>query len=1024
VRIYSTVSLIVFLACDVAALDPQRNFYQYYFAGTYEDFNVPDVVLDVVQDKQGYIWLATRRGLIKFDGLESKTFRVANNPGLPSNTITQLFVDSKNRLFVSSEQGTSIYDSNSFKPLLFANTDAFQTLSFAEDSSNVVWMATKNGLLRYDDLDVVEFVDQPIPTGIHSLLWHSDSLYIGNTGYLSVLAGQELTSHELPMDVGGARVLDLEVHQGQIWGATDAGLVHLDSGKIVVFDNEKLVGQPVDLLLSDRDQNLWFSGGHIFGRIYPDGRVELPDVGDEVTGLVPELTEMIEDSLGQHWHASRAFGVGVIRDTPVERLSYLEGLLATDVTALTLGRNGEVYVATVGGVSTVADSEISTVFEGDFSRQHLIGAMVLAGEGNLFIGTDASLRIFNTNRGEWLDAHNNIAIGSTINALVSGIGDEVWVGTDSGLHLFSEGRLQNFSDTNHLAIESLLKDSNGKLWLGTDQGVIGFVDRKLEPQTDRGIITRGTVVAMTELPSGSIAAATADHGILIGNTKNWLRLDEQNGLPPEQIIDLESRGQDLWVVTGAGVFRTVVPDSMSAVSQNLEFQPVIAAHNYLASFGSHCCRGINGNAALLTGSDLVVASDDGVVILDTDVRDSREVAPRPYIKNVETGSLIRDFDDLANVELNATERDLQINFSAVQLSHGEHVQFRYRLRGLSDSWVYAGSERSAHFLNLRPGEFSFELQATLHPDNWPAEIVSIDFSRSPGLLETTAMRIVLWVSVVTVLMFLTWSWIGLARRRHSRLETRIQARTAELNEINEKLTQANKRLLDTTNTDPLTGLLNRRFFANAQKEVRLREHVSDEGLVALIDIDLFKRVNDAYGHSAGDEILCQFAKVLEAAVGADDIASRWGGEEFLIICRCPHGESGIILDRVCRQIRNFDFQLLNGQRIKLTCSIGGVRYPLASNQSFEDSFSTLVEIADAALYSVKMHGRNGWGQIEDGGTLGKAEDGFGLSAYQVGNSLDETVQKGLLGWKSSRSEISLSMADTVTRLRTLATPEE
>jgi diguanylate cyclase (GGDEF)-like protein len=198
------------------------------------------------------------------------------------------------------------------------------------------------------------------------------------------------------------------------------------------------------------------------------------------------------------------------------------------------------------------------------------------------------------------------------------------------------------------------------------------------------------------------------------------------------------------------------------------------------------------------------------------------------------------------------------------------------------------------------------------------------------------------------------------------------ANALERRQASEALHTANVQLEVASQTDPLTGLHNRRYLTGqipADLSFYDREHArtgnDEHALVfAIVDIDHFKRINDTYGHKAGDQILQKFAQALISLVQTGDYIVRWGGEEFLLVFRPMARESVPTLgERIRRDIAERTFDIGDGLRLPLTCSIGLAEYPLFRDGLHQLGWEQTVELADAALYWVKNNGRNGWAAL-------------------------------------------------------------
>jgi diguanylate cyclase (GGDEF)-like protein len=162
-------------------------------------------------------------------------------------------------------------------------------------------------------------------------------------------------------------------------------------------------------------------------------------------------------------------------------------------------------------------------------------------------------------------------------------------------------------------------------------------------------------------------------------------------------------------------------------------------------------------------------------------------------------------------------------------------------------------------------------------------------------------------------------------------------------------------MYDAALRDALTKAYNRKYFLD-RLETELafaRRHTSPLSLL-MIDLDHFKRVNDTYGHLAGDFVLANFAKVALSALRAEDVFARYGGEEFGLLCRGVQlGNGGLLGERVRAIVEQspFDYE---GRRIPVTISVGVAAYPEIN----AETGLQLIAAADEALYQAKRTGRN------------------------------------------------------------------
>ncbi len=187
------------------------------------------------------------------------------------------------------------------------------------------------------------------------------------------------------------------------------------------------------------------------------------------------------------------------------------------------------------------------------------------------------------------------------------------------------------------------------------------------------------------------------------------------------------------------------------------------------------------------------------------------------------------------------------------------------------------------------------------------------------------------------------------------LESKVKERTSELVRANERLSALNKELEEISITDSLTQVFNRQYFMDRIKQevkrsYRYGTHVS----LLMLDIDYFKKVNDTYGHQAGDSVLAGVAGLIKDGLRDTDLFARYGGEEFCLLAMAmDQAGAELLAERLRKKVESAEF-VPGGNKLKVTVSIGVSAWVPEIKENFEE----LVRRADSALYSAKQQGRN------------------------------------------------------------------
>ncbi|MFZ0039441.1 MAG: GGDEF domain-containing protein, partial [Candidatus Acidiferrales bacterium] len=292
----------------------------------------------------------------------------------------------------------------------------------------------------------------------------------------------------------------------------------------------------------------------------------------------------------------------------------------------------------------------------------------------------------------------------------------------------------------------------------------------------------------------------------------------------------------------------------------------------------------------------------------------------------------------------------------------DQVTCRYRLKGLEREFSET-SLREVRYSALQPGGYTFEVACGSQDVGWSAKPAQYSFTVLAPWWRTPWARtggIILVALLILALIHFRTRRLESDRRR---LETAVEERSSELARVNRELQEASL-------TDPLTGVRNRRFFYTtiaADANQATRAYFADKSLYSrdhrdivfyLIDLDHFKLINDAYGHDAGDEVLVECSRRLSLIVRKSDFLIRWGGEEFLIVCRAAERKDAtIVAEKILSAIAEEPFTIAGGKKVNRTCSVGWAPFPWDPALA-PLTVDEVLKMADRGLYRAKDRGRN------------------------------------------------------------------
>jgi len=323
--------------------------------------------------------------------------------------------------------------------------------------------------------------------------------------------------------------------------------------------------------------------------------------------------------------------------------------------------------------------------------------------------------------------------------------------------------------------------------------------------------------------------------------------------------------------------------------------------------------------------------------------------PRSLIQQVRFNQKAVSFDPAVTVGPEAGVLDIQLAPPAP----GGFDRLRYRMLGIDTGWKEAGKERDLLYNHLAPGHYEFDYQQAETGGLRGSVVESIPVTVIAPYWQTANFHNLCIFLLLLMVLILYKLRVGLLVKRARKLQETVSQARAELTLTARIADDAQEALKEQALRDSLTGLWNRgAIFAMLEREVCRAQRDRCPITLIMIDLDHFKRINDTYGHPAGDEVLREAANRLFEVMRPYDFAGRYGGEEFLVVlpsCSPPNGVQRA--EDFRRAMAEKPFGTAAGP-LAITCSLGvaAFDYPMPP----ED----LIQRADEALYRAKRKGRN------------------------------------------------------------------
>jgi diguanylate cyclase (GGDEF)-like protein len=888
----------------------------------------------LAQDRDGFLWIGTQGGLVRFDGYRFRT--------LTSGYVRALLAARDGTIWIGTfSDGLASLDPATGRITRYA---ADRVEGLAEDARGRIWIAASDGLARLEH-GRIEQITHEQTRGL--LIDRQGNVWAGTRAGLQrnfrqvALTGEYVTKiyedgrgriwigtaehgaavldpasgalrRFLPGELSHFWVYGFAESGGEVWIATFGGGIDVvDARSLQIVDvlrhdatlDSTLPADRIGAILRDRSGVIWAgTWGEGMARHDPSTRAfralrYSPSIADGLTH--PSAVRSMETRDTRIWVGTNGNGIDVL-DQALHRVDHIGYLADGSVTCLAQAPNGDVWVATLDGTLERLPPSPRERGEGQARSARVRGARFTTRDG--LPGGPIRTMAFTSDGALWagsafgmarIDAASRVTAygekGTAIEAIAAAPDGTLWIGTDRGLNHFDPrtGRAQHIErGLPNLWVPDLAFDHKGRLWVGTHGGAV--------------ILENGRFVNVAEKLHR--AATPAEELIEDASGRMWIG--------PRLRVDA-----DRWTAESFG------PADGSAF-----------ANIFIAS------------RARIRDGRLLFGSPQGLLVVDP-----AAIRPWTYAPPVlATSSLLRN-------------RTFQLEFAALDLSAPERIAYRYTLEGHDRGWTAADAgQRSLVYASLPAGNYTLRVAATNRAGVWSPHELRVPVSIAPAFYETWWFRTALALALAALVYGGYRIRVRQLRARGAALERVVAARTEELRVAYAKIEEASL-------TDALTGLRNRRYVEQTiAADQAIVERGGGEIFVLIIDLDHFKSVNDTYGHDAGDAVLVQIGKILRGFFRTSDTVVRWGGEEFLVVVRFT-GRAQVeeLAEKLRASIEAHRFTLPDGRTITRTCSIGVAGWPHSRDMG-APTWQEAVGLADKALYRVKEGGRNGWMAADDG----------------------------------------------------------
>src|SRR6201997_2022064 len=797
-------ALCVLLGCpDAPGLNPLLNVSQYaHTAWTYRNGFMQGAVNAIAQTPDGYLWLGTQSGIVRFDGVRAVPLPLQAGQQLPSPSVGTLLAARDGTVWIGTLDGLASWKNGQLTtyPALARRT----VLALLEDRAGTVWAG---GLA-------------------------------GPTGTLCAIRGESTTCYGDDGSLGTVVASLYEDSDGSLWVAGTTGLWRWRPGPPTRY-----LAAPIS-----RGGKMT-QGDHGSGLVVAVGSVRQiieTKVSDyPLHGVPSPLTAgtVLRDRNGGLWIGTTAHGIVHSYEGRSSAFAHNDGLSSDQVVALFEGREGSIWVATAEGLDQFRELPVTSLPMKQGLSSASARSVLAARDGSLWVGTSDGLYKWKEGRTTIYQRRSNPGRGDDdIQPSLEEERGRLWGSSFRGLAAFEKGKFTPVPSVPAGAKNAIAGDNHGGLWLslfgtGKDYSLAHLAGGKIVEQVPWLKLGGGPGTGLVPDPDGGIWTGLLSGGVgyfRAGQIRNFPLSDD--GASARRVLDVaRDRDGSIWATTNDGVSRInsgrvatlttanglpcktvhwIIEDNLSSYWLNTQCGLLRVARTDMdswiadpkrairpARFGVEdgirlvpILKGLRPAVTKAFDGKIWFVNGEEVSFIDPSRITLNTLPPPVHIEQITADD--KTYDATNGMRLPPRVHSLAIDYTALSLVLPEKVRFRYKLEGQNRNWHEVVNDREVQYTNLAPGTYRFRVLACNNSGVWNEEGATLDFVIPPAWYQTN------WFRAACVAAFFAMIWAAyqvrvrqLAYQFNMRLEERVHERTRIARDLHDTLLQSFQALL-------------------------------------------------------------------------------------------------------------------------------------------------------------------------------------------------------------------------------------
>jgi signal transduction histidine kinase/ligand-binding sensor domain-containing protein len=747
------VWLLILLCAGVSACAQYR-----YDVWTADSGLPQNIVRSIYQSQDGFLWVATFDGLVRFDGVHFTVYNKSNTPGIESNRFGALYGAPNGDLWLNSEGGAlTRYHNGVFQTFGPEQGIPAKTVrSLTGDETGHLWILNADTIEQWNEAQG-RFVDVT-PSGLkirfEPLRWENAGFWGWDKNGLHCFLHGHFVTYPLPSWLPGQSIWNAgSDERGTIWLETIDGR-HISIAPDGTFSRPAGPRDVVTYSYVDRHGHPWTI--RILLRLHRT--LDCPGSG-QVTTI--DFNSLFEDREQNLWLGSEGQGLYLLQRQFITMYSTQQGLTDHNIYPIFQDRAGAIWIGAWGsgpGLVRFYQGKFTTYPISNNFRAQLVTAICEDRDGRLWVATHAGQFVYR--KGQFSKPTDPpLPERSVVQAIYQDRKGTLWFGTSRGLMPYADGVAKLYTKADGLAVDDvrvIAESASGALWIGGYGGLTRLQNGKFTHWTEQDGLPSNNVRAIYEDSDGVIWIGTYDGGLGRFKDGRMTRYSVREGLFNNGVFQIleDSRG-NLWMSSNRGIYRASKQELNEFAAGKRSAITSVAYGKADGMLNVECNGGISPAGIRTRDGDLWFPTQDGIAVVNPNAVSYNPQPPPVVIESLLVDRKAVPMTGLPRVPPHA--ENIEVQYTAPSFVKPQQIQFKYRMEGLDSDWVDAGERRIAYYTHVPPGKYVFHVIARNSDGVWNNEGKTLAVTVLAPFYETWWFETLALLAVGTLIM-VAWNY--------------------------------------------------------------------------------------------------------------------------------------------------------------------------------------------------------------------------------------------------------------------------